>query len=230
VSDNDKLPRWADPARTVRLDATSVRGLAHPLRLKILGLLRTEGPATATTLATRLGLNTGATSYHLRQLAAYGFIVEDQRRGTGRERWWRAAHGTTYFDRETLSGDETGEAFRRSIGQIYVERIQRATDEYATLPQEWREASSMSDWVLRLTPEETRQLTSELFDVLTRYRLHDPESSEPVPPGAVPVSFQVQAIPHAHAIGEPGDGEPAAADAGPGREQAVDTEPGEPSR
>jgi DNA-binding transcriptional ArsR family regulator len=208
VSDDDKLPSWVDPARTVRLDAKSARGLAHPLRLKILGLLRTDGPATATTLATRLGLNTGATSYHLRQLAAYGFIVEDSRRGTGRERWWRAAHGTTYFDRETLSRDETGEAFRRSIGQIYAERIQRATDEYATLPQEWREASSMSDWVLRLTPAETRQLMSDLFDVLSRYRTHDPESSDPAPAGAVPVSFQVQAIPHAHAIAEPGDGEP----------------------
>lgn len=203
MSDNDKLPEWADPARTVRLDAKSVRGLAHPLRLKILGLLRTDGPATATTLASRLGLNTGATSYHLRQLAAYGFIVEDQRRGTGRERWWRAAHRTTYLDRETLSRNETAEAFRRSVGQIYIERIQRAVDDYATLPQEWREASSLSDWVLRLTPAETRQLTSELFDVLRRYRAHDPESPEPAPPGAVPVSVLMQAFPHAHALAGP---------------------------
>lgn len=197
---DDNLPAWADPDRTVRLDAKSVRGLAHPLRLKILGMLRTEGPATATTLAARLNLNTGATSYHLRQLATYGFIVEDSSRGTTRERWWRAAHGATYFDRKTLSGDEGGEAFRRSVGQIYIERIQRGADEYATLPREWQEASVLSDAVLRITPAETRQLMSELFDVLARYRAHDPESPEPAPPGAVPVSIQLQALPHAHAI------------------------------
>ena len=68
----------------VAVDLTSItpspaalKALAHPVRLRMLGLLRIEGPATATTLATRLGLNTGATSYHLRQLAQHGFVVED---------------------------------------------------------------------------------------------------------------------------------------------------------
>ena len=206
---DDRLAHWTDTDTTVRLDVRSVRGLAHPLRLKMLGILRTDGPATSTTLAARLGLNTGATSYHLRQLASYGFIVEDDERGTGRERWWRAAHATTYFDRTALSGDEAGEAFLRSIGQIYAERIQRAADEYATLPEAWREASNLSDWVLRLTPDETRRLTGELFDVLTRYRRHDPESSEPAPPGAVPVMVQIQAFPRGNALP---DAEPVEAD------------------
>jgi DNA-binding transcriptional ArsR family regulator len=200
---DDQLADEIRAGETIRLDARSVRGLAHPIRLKILGLLRSDGAATATTLASRLGLNTGATSYHLRQLAAYGFIVEDVDRGSGRERWWRAAHATTYFDRRALSGEETGEAFLRSVGQIYAERIQRAADEYATLPQAWREASSLSDWLLRLTPNETHQLTSELFDVLRRYRRHDPTSPEPGPPGAVPVSVQIQAIPRAYSVAEP---------------------------
>ena len=44
----------------------------------MLGILRTEGATTATALAQRLGLNTGATSYHLRQLAQHGFIVDDE--------------------------------------------------------------------------------------------------------------------------------------------------------
>ena len=65
-----------DPDRDIALDAGSLRGLAHPVRLRMLGLLRTEGPATATRLAARLGLNSGATSYHLRQLATHGFVVE----------------------------------------------------------------------------------------------------------------------------------------------------------
>lgn len=206
---NEERNDWSDPERTVRLDARSVRALAHPLRLKILGILRTEGPATASTLASRLGLNTGATSYHLRQLAAYGFIVEDPDRGSARQRWWRAAHTVTYFDREALSGDETGEAFVRSVGQIYSERIQGAIDGYATLPEEWRQAFHLSDLVMRLTPAETRRLTTELLEVLRRYRRHDPDSGEPAPPGAIPVSVQFQALPHVHALAE-GERDPAA--------------------
>lgn len=199
---DDERNDMFDPERTVRLDARSVRALAHPLRLKILGILRTEGPATASTLASRLALNTGATSYHLRQLAAYGFIVEDSGRGSARQRWWRAAHTVTYFDREALSSDETGEGFIRSVGQIYSERIQASIDGYATLPEEWRQAFHLSDVVLRLTPAETRRLTTELLEVLRRYRRHEPDSAEPVPPAAIPVSVQFQALPHVHALAE----------------------------
>jgi predicted transcriptional regulator len=62
----------------VELNATNLRGLAHPIRVKLLGALRLDGPSTATRLASRLGLSSAATSYHLRQLAAYGFVVEDE--------------------------------------------------------------------------------------------------------------------------------------------------------
>src|SRR5689334_24569704 len=79
----------------VRPTAAGLRALSHPTRLKILMRLRVEGPATATTLARELSLNTGATSYHLRQLAEHGFIVEDAERGDARDRWWKAAHRST---------------------------------------------------------------------------------------------------------------------------------------
>ncbi|MBG7702409.1 helix-turn-helix transcriptional regulator [Streptomyces sp. MC1] len=55
--------------KSVALDAKGLRSLAHPVRVQLLGLLRTHGPATATQLPDRLGLNSGATSYHLRRLA-----------------------------------------------------------------------------------------------------------------------------------------------------------------
>ena len=50
------------------------------------GALRIDGPATATALAEMLGTNTGATSYHLRQLAEVGLVAEDPDLGTGRQR------------------------------------------------------------------------------------------------------------------------------------------------
>lgn len=83
------------PGQDLFLDTRSLRAIAHPVRVRILGLLREEGPSTATRLAAQLRLNSGATSYHLRQLAAYDLIVEDTERGSARDRWWRAAHPST---------------------------------------------------------------------------------------------------------------------------------------
>ena len=60
----------------VRLDATSLRVLAHPLRSRLLSRLRVGGPATATDLATALGTNSGATSYHLRKLESVGLVTD----------------------------------------------------------------------------------------------------------------------------------------------------------
>ena len=65
-----------DP-RSVRPDSRQLRVLAHPLRSRLLGALRHGGPATATALAARLGTNSGATSYHLRQLAEAGLVEDD---------------------------------------------------------------------------------------------------------------------------------------------------------
>ena len=44
--------------------------------MELLSVLRQRGPATASMLAERLGESSGATSYHLRQLAAHGFVED----------------------------------------------------------------------------------------------------------------------------------------------------------
>ena len=49
--------------RTIVPNARQLRALTHPVRLRMLGMLRIDGPATATSLAERLGLNTGVTVY-----------------------------------------------------------------------------------------------------------------------------------------------------------------------
>ncbi|WP_206446501.1 winged helix-turn-helix domain-containing protein [Agrococcus sp. KRD186] len=73
------------------VELESLTALAHPLRVRILHALTTRGPQTSSSLAAALGESTGSTSYHLRQLEAKGFIVEDHGLGTARERWWRRA-------------------------------------------------------------------------------------------------------------------------------------------
>ena len=55
-------------------DPRALRALAHPLRIQLLGLLRREGPLTASEAGRRLDESSGITSYHLRQLERFGLV------------------------------------------------------------------------------------------------------------------------------------------------------------
>ena len=150
----------------------ALRALSHPVRLRMLALLRTEGPATATTLAARLGLNTGATSYHLRQLAEHGFVVDDPDRGDGRDRWWQAAHRATVTDPARASTPEeqdTHDAYLQAVAIWNTEQLQRAVEERRMLPLAWQDASTFSDWQLHLTPDRARELTDRLRTVIEEF-------------------------------------------------------------
>ena len=184
--------------RVLHLDARSIRGMAHPLRIKIIGHLRTHGSTTATKLANALGVNTGATSYHLRQLAEYGYVVEDPERGVGRERWWKAAHTATHVDKQEFGASsadpDAGEAYLRVVAQIYAERMQHFIDVHALMEEQWLGNATMSDYTLSLTSDETAELRSKIFDLLATYRRHDPEQPDDRDE-AEPVSVQLQIIP-----------------------------------
>lgn len=190
------LPPEFSRGKEVLLNAKSLRALAHPVRVKLLGQLRLDGPATATGLAEKLGLNSGATSYHLRQLAESGFIEEDVDRGTGRDRWWRAAHRTTWYDPELAESDDpaAGYAYTRTVGLIAVEQIQASLDEMPTLPERWKHSGTLSDWALRLTPTELDDLVHRINALIQDYRKDYPETREAAPPGAEAVSVQLQAF------------------------------------
>lgn len=144
-------------------------------------LLRLEGPATATGLAHQLKLNTGATSYHLRQLAEHGFIVEDAERGDARDRWWKAAHQSTRASLTGRSEDEaeTTEAYLQTVALMYTETLMQAVAERRFLPRPWQEASTTSDWHLRLTPARAEQLVDALAGLLDSWPEEQDEEQTP---------------------------------------------------
>ena len=189
-----RWPLEPEPSRDIRLDARSLRGLAHPLRIRLLGLLREEGPSTATRLAERLGLTSGATSYHLRRLAAYGFVVEDGERGRGRERWWRSAHRSTWLDRRELDAESAalGDAYLRAVAMLYADRVQQSIDEASALPIEWRAAGTLSDYSLQLRPDELERMLEEIVDVVARYPAA--EARYAPPSNSAPVVLQIAAF------------------------------------
>ncbi|GAA2791942.1 helix-turn-helix domain-containing protein [Kitasatospora paracochleata] len=178
-----------------RIDAKSLRGLAHPLRMRILDELRERGPATSARLSDRLGESTGTISWHLRHLAEHGFITEEPDRGTRRERWWRAAGAanvlsTTDFDRDPGSR----EALSVYLGELLRTQFQRVADSMAAeWPEEWRGVGTTTAWTnLRLTPAQLTALNAELTAVVER---HTPDPDVEPDPAARPVVVQIQALP-----------------------------------
>lgn len=197
----DEGRRWPvgpHPGGEIEVDTRSLRGLAHPLRVRILGELRLRGPSTATRLAGRLGESSGSTSYHLRQLAAYGFVEKGdapagQHKGS-RERWWKAAHQVTRLRLAEWDTDSAvlAEGFLYAVLADNFELARRAVKELPRLPPEWRAGSTVTDGNLRLTAGEMQRLKAELLDVVSRYRLND--ESTPVIPGTETVIVQIQAF------------------------------------
>jgi DNA-binding transcriptional ArsR family regulator len=175
-----------------RLSVEAIRVLAHPLRSRLLGQLRREGPATATALARTIGTNTGATSYHLRKLASVGLVVETGE-GHGRERWWRADHEMHSWFPSDVAGDPEGEEAAAWLEghalRLFSEYASRWQAEESSWSPQWRDAASASDYLLRLSPEQLMALNQELSAVLDRYRHLDPE------PGAQRVHYFLHAFP-----------------------------------
>ncbi|MFB8032489.1 ArsR/SmtB family transcription factor [Streptomyces sp. NPDC056004] len=191
--------------RDIELDTAALRVLAHPLRLNVLTLLRERGPSTATRIAEELGINPGAASYHLRRLASGGLIVDEPGRGTGRERWWKSLHRQSIHDPATAPTEqrEAGRAYTQAVAVAAADRLRRAAQEVALLPQEWLDVAVCSDFLLHLTPGDVDRMRSELFEVIARYR-HGageapevPEATEVrgAPEGPSPIVLQVQAFP-----------------------------------
>ena len=180
--------------RDLVLDARSLKGLAHPIRLRLRTELANHGPATATQLAARIGESSGSTSYHLRQLAEHGFIVEDGTLGHGRERYWRAVHRAVVNPEPAdLADQEFGTEFLRAVAQLYADRIVRFASELEAGPEimgeEWARSWDMSDWGLDLTPDEARQLARAFHELCAPYR-HKTEKQRPQT-RLVRVQFQV---------------------------------------
>lgn len=180
--------------RVVRLDGRQMRTLAHPLRMRLLGALRLDGPATATALAARLGTNSGKTSYHLRQLAEAGLVEEDTDRGNARDRWWRAAHGGTSWNAVDFLDDPDASVaadwMTGHVARVHARWTSEFIEARAAWSREWQNATNLSDYHLTLTPQRLEQLGHELDELVERYR------DDEVTPGTEPVTVIIHSFPH----------------------------------
>ncbi|MGW4392802.1 hypothetical protein [Streptomyces sp. NPDC004685] len=190
-------PGSATPAGGQELsDLSALKALAQPRRQQILQHLTLHGPATSAMLARDLGLNTGATSYHLRELARYGFTEESSAQGRsvgGRERWWRAVPGDRRFPPRSRQNPETRLVMDELNHLSYAadlelfEQLQRQGQDLG----EWADAFPYSRGTIRLTLPELRAFFEEFIVLLNRYKRPDSET----PDGARTVLTRLLAFP-----------------------------------
>jgi DNA-binding transcriptional ArsR family regulator len=177
-------------------DARTLRALAHPVRIALVEALSLGGAMTATEVGEQIGESPTTCSFHLRQLAKYGF-VEEAGGGKGRARPWRMTSiGTrvarTHDDPET---EIAASALVRLFRERQLDRYRTWLETQTSYPRRWREAADDSEFVFYLTVEELEQLNEELLAFLLprcRERLTDPSLR---PPGSVPVEMLVFSYP-----------------------------------
>lgn len=145
-------------------DLETLKAVAHPLRVVLLGMLRNEGPATASELARRTGESSGSTSYHLRQLERYGFVRDDDEQPSGRERRWRATHDVTTI-RDTMPG---AEPLLEVLRERQVTVLRAGLAELGRLDPK-PDGLGMSDLRLALDEADLVTLRDELVAVVERY-------------------------------------------------------------
>jgi predicted ArsR family transcriptional regulator len=159
-----------DPQPLEITDLETLKALVHPRRQRILQHLGLHGPATSAGLARELGLNTGATSYHLRELAKHGFVEDVPELAQGRERWWRAP----VRDLRVPPRSRQSEEMRAAVDE--VARLQ-ITDDLEQLARFQEQRDEMggdafldSHGSIRLTMAELREFFEDYIHLLNRYK------------------------------------------------------------
>lgn len=171
-----------DHPSVVEIDEAALAVLTHPLRRRLLALLRAQGPATASGLAQQVGESSGVTSYHLRRLAGAGLVIDAPELGTRRDRWWRAAHDISRWDSTRFLGGPRYRdtvRIRRDMLRWQGAVIDQWLDEEEDWGEHWAAAAGMSDTFMRLTPEQTAELHDELWAVFERWRANPPDPGDP---------------------------------------------------
>ncbi|HLH58292.1 MAG TPA: winged helix-turn-helix domain-containing protein [Streptosporangiaceae bacterium] len=150
--------------------------LGHPLRVALLDLLRDHGTLTSTQAARALGESSGLCSFHLRQLARYGYI-EEAGPARGRVRPWRLvpvpAPGVEPEAEPAPAPGAGDEEFGRLARDLEDEGYRRWLAQREHAPADWRQDEAFST-VLHLSPGELSEVAAEVRAVLSRYTGRSP--------------------------------------------------------
>lgn len=195
----------AEDASGRALEIDALKALAHPLRVKIFDTLAMFGAATASGLAERLGESSGATSYHLRQLAKHDLVREVEGRGSARERWWERTPGGI----KLAAVDESDAA--RHATQIVMNEWSTARERVLgdflsqgprVLTKEWMGASTVNTANVAATVGEVEEFMETISRLVSDFADSHRDRNRP---GTRPVQIQFSVFPIIGGEEVPGD-------------------------
>ncbi|OJF14948.1 ArsR/SmtB family transcription factor [Couchioplanes caeruleus] len=156
-------------------DSRVLAAMAHPLRRRLMDVLKVHGPSTATSLAATTGQAIGNVSHHLRVLGDCGLLEEAPELARDRrERWWRLVSRGIQWSSGDFRDDPATAAVADAAESLNLDHhVQQVRSWFAAGDEEravWRDRTFAMDNWLQLTPDELRQLGEEINDVLERWR------------------------------------------------------------
>jgi DNA-binding transcriptional ArsR family regulator len=170
-------------------DSGVLVALAHPLRRRLMDVLKVYGSATVGTFAERTGQAPANVSHHLRVLGAAGLIEEAPELARDRrERWWRLASTRVQWSNSDFEDDPTSQAVAQAAQSLNIDRHMSLARAWFSAGEDerrpWGDHPFSTDRWLHLTPDELREVESQILAVLeqwgTRELPDDGQHREPV--------------------------------------------------
>ncbi len=159
------LPKVSDPRM--------LRGIAHPVRGRILDEIEAGGPMRAADVAKRIDIPANQASFHLRQLAKYGLVEEaPELARDGRDRVWRSRYeGGLSVNLGELAEQPGGKAAVAVFRKSWLAEAHGMIDR-ADQPERLKDAMvAVSQTALRLTKADAKKFTEDLNELVERWRV-----------------------------------------------------------
>lgn len=176
-------------------DPLALRALAHPLRLKLQGLVAREGSLTAADAARQLGISHALASHHLRQLAKYGFI-EPADAPDSRAHPWRATSTSMQFEPAEPDAQAPADFIDRYAVEQAASQLAEWQQRRDHEDPRWAELAGATSGLLYLTPDELSQVlqawSAIVGPLIDRRPVGHPSQR---PADATPVSFTLVTVP-----------------------------------
>lgn len=149
------------PERTIS-HADAIKGLTHPIRIRLLDALRVHGDLTATQCAALVGESVASCSFHLRQLEKYGHVVRAEQRGKERP-WTLASRG---YSVRPEAADEIALGAAQEFGAVWLTeqfaRLQGWVADAGSDDPEWVQAAVQTSVEVWATREELEEFSREV--------------------------------------------------------------------
>ncbi|MEV7096156.1 helix-turn-helix transcriptional regulator [Amycolatopsis sp. NPDC051045] len=152
-------------------DSKVLAAMSHPLRRRLLDLLRLDGPATASMLAGKTGQAVGNISHHVKVLAAVELVEEAPELARDqRERWWRRTSDGIRWAASDFRDDPVAEAAEQLNLEHQAARYRDWLNQRDSQPEPWRSSGAFAtdDWA-RMSVAEIRELDERILALFTEY-------------------------------------------------------------